>query len=120
MGTLRKVVFGWLSFRPSHAKNQNSLLRPLNNFGNTIFGINITGQGINGVVEATHVVGLRHLVTKLSRRLSLHPNTLRPHLRRLEEAGVPATVSRYDGMIHGFFRMPGVIDRANDALEEAA
>ena len=42
-----------------------------NNFGNTIFGINITGQGINGVVEGTHVVGLRHLVTKLSRRLSL-------------------------------------------------
>ncbi len=41
-----------------------------NNFGNTIFGINITGQGINGVVEGTHVVGLRHLVSKLS-RLSL-------------------------------------------------
>jgi hypothetical protein len=42
-----------------------------NNFGNTIFGINITSQGINGVVEGTHVVGLRHLVAKLSRRLSL-------------------------------------------------
>jgi hypothetical protein len=42
-----------------------------NNFGNTIFGINITSQGISGVVEGTHVVGLRHLVTKLSRRLSL-------------------------------------------------
>ena len=42
-----------------------------NNFDNTIFGINITGQGINGVVEGTHVVGLRHLITKLSRRLSL-------------------------------------------------
>lgn len=42
-----------------------------NIFGNTIFGINITGQGINGVVEGTHVVGLRHLITKLSRRLSL-------------------------------------------------
>ena len=27
-------------------------------------------------------------VTELSRRLSLHPNTLRPHLRRLEEAGM--------------------------------
>ena len=41
-----------------------------NNFGNTIFGINITSQGINGVVEGTHVVGLRHLVAILSRRLS--------------------------------------------------
>src|SRR5438552_4464668 len=26
-------------------------------------------------------------VREMSRRLSLHPNTLRPHLRRLEEAG---------------------------------
>ena len=42
-----------------------------NNFGNTIFGINITGQGINGVVEGTHVVGLRHLVSRIVRRLSL-------------------------------------------------
>jgi hypothetical protein len=48
-----------------------------NNFGNTIFGINITSQGINGVVEGTHVVGLRHLVTKLSRRLSLRGAALR-------------------------------------------
>ena len=48
-----------------------------NNFGNTIFGINITGQGINGVVEGTHVVGLRHLVSKLSRRLSLRVAALR-------------------------------------------
>jgi acetyl esterase len=42
------------------------------------------------------------------------------YARRLEEAGVPVTLSRYDGMFHGFFRMPGVIDRANDALAEAA
>jgi acetyl esterase len=42
------------------------------------------------------------------------------YARRLEEAGVPVTLSRYDGMIHGFFRMPGAIDKANDALAEAA
>ncbi|MBI3647387.1 MAG: helix-turn-helix domain-containing protein [Actinobacteria bacterium] len=30
-------------------------------------------------------------VRELSARLSLHPNTLRPHLRRLEEAGLVAT-----------------------------
>ena len=29
-------------------------------------------------------------VQEMSRRLSLHPNTLRPHLRRLEEAGLVA------------------------------
>jgi acetyl esterase/lipase len=44
----------------------------------------------------------------------------RAYAHRLEEAGVAVTLSRYEGMIHGFFRMPGVIDRANDALAEAA
>ncbi|HST26221.1 MAG TPA: alpha/beta hydrolase [Gaiellaceae bacterium] len=42
------------------------------------------------------------------------------YAKRLEEAGVPVTVSCYEGMFHGFFRMPGEIDRANDALAEAA
>jgi acetyl esterase len=42
------------------------------------------------------------------------------YARRLAESGVPTTLSRYDGMIHGFFRLPGVIDRANDALSETA
>src|SRR5579872_1708037 len=34
VGTVKMVGFGWLSFRPSYAKNQNILLRPLN-FGST-------------------------------------------------------------------------------------
>jgi acetyl esterase len=42
------------------------------------------------------------------------------YAKRLQEAGVPVTLSRYDGMIHGFFRMPAVMDRANDALAEAS
>jgi acetyl esterase/lipase len=42
------------------------------------------------------------------------------YARRLGEAGVPVTLTRYDGMIHGFFRMPAVIDQANEALAEAA
>src|SRR6478735_6725662 len=37
------------------------------------------------------------------------------YARRLEQAGVPVTPRRYNGMIHGFFRMPAVIDKANDA-----
>lgn len=41
------------------------------------------------------------------------------YARRLEEAGVPVTVSRYAGMIHGFFRTPAEIDRSRDALAEA-
>jgi acetyl esterase/lipase len=39
---------------------------------------------------------------------------------RLDKAGVPVTLSRYDGQIHGFFRMPAVIARAEDALDETA
>jgi acetyl esterase len=42
------------------------------------------------------------------------------YARRLEEAGVPVTLCRYEGMIHGFYRMPAVIERANDALAESA
>jgi hypothetical protein len=30
------------------------------------------------------------------------------------------TLSRYGGMIHGFFRMPAVIDKADEALAESA
>lgn len=37
----------------------------------------------------------------------------------LEEAGVAARVSRYDGMIHGFFGMGQMIPRAQDAVREA-
>lgn len=40
--------------------------------------------------------------------------------RRLEEAGVPVTVSRYDGQIHGFASMPTLIDRARDVQAEIA
>jgi acetyl esterase/lipase len=42
------------------------------------------------------------------------------YARRLEEAGVPVTLSRYDGMIHGFYRMPAVMDKASEALAESA
>ncbi len=40
------------------------------------------------------------------------------YARRLQEAGVPVTLTRYDGMIHGFFRRGALFDRANDAVAE--
>ncbi len=40
--------------------------------------------------------------------------------RRLQAAGVPATNSRYDGMIHGFFSMSLVIDKGRQAVLEAS
>jgi acetyl esterase len=39
---------------------------------------------------------------------------------RLLAAGVPATVTRYDGVIHGFFGMGNVIDKAKLAVAQAA
>jgi acetyl esterase len=39
---------------------------------------------------------------------------------RLQQAGVPVTLHRYDGMIHGFFQMAGVLEPGKAAIEESA
>jgi acetyl esterase len=39
---------------------------------------------------------------------------------RLREAGVPVAVSRYDGMIHGFFTSGALFDAAGKAVAEAS
>jgi acetyl esterase len=40
--------------------------------------------------------------------------------QRLKEAGVPATAKRYEGMIHPFFSLSGIIEGGQTALAEAA
>ena len=40
--------------------------------------------------------------------------------KRMQEAGVKVTLSRYPGMIHAFIRMTARLDKANDALDEIA
>jgi acetyl esterase len=42
------------------------------------------------------------------------------YAKRLGAAGVPVTLSRYDGMIHGFFSMGMMLDRGREAMAEAA
>jgi acetyl esterase len=42
------------------------------------------------------------------------------YAEKLQAAGVPATVSRYDGMVHGFFAMSGILDGGRKAMTEAA
>jgi acetyl esterase len=44
----------------------------------------------------------------------------RAYARRLAEAGVPVEAIEYEGMIHGFLRMPAIIDRADEALTQIA
>ncbi len=38
---------------------------------------------------------------------------------RLREAGVPVTLHRYDGMIHGFFAMGPLLDQGKQSVAEA-
>ena len=40
--------------------------------------------------------------------------------KRLQEAGVETTYTLYDGVIHGFFGMSAVVDKAKLAVEEAS
>ena len=40
------------------------------------------------------------------------------YARRLEQAGVPVTVTRYPGMIHGFVSMRGVLTGGRQAVQE--
>jgi acetyl esterase len=39
---------------------------------------------------------------------------------KLKAAGVPVKLSRYDGVIHGFFRMTSPLDKARQALDEVS
>lgn len=40
--------------------------------------------------------------------------------RALQQAGVPVEIRRYDGMIHGFFGMTQMMDKARTAVSDAA
>ncbi|MGH9613534.1 MAG: alpha/beta hydrolase [Bryobacteraceae bacterium] len=42
------------------------------------------------------------------------------YARRLREAGVPVEWKRYDGAIHGFFQMGGILDLGKQAIDKVA
>ena len=42
------------------------------------------------------------------------------YARRLREAGNAVTCTRYNGLIHGFMSMDGLLDKAGAAIAEAA
>jgi acetyl esterase len=42
------------------------------------------------------------------------------YAERLKQAGVPVTATRYSGMIHPFFSMPGTVRQARKAIEQVA
>jgi acetyl esterase len=41
------------------------------------------------------------------------------YAQRLQREGVAATCTRYDGVIHGFFGMSAVLDKARQAVQQA-
>jgi acetyl esterase len=42
------------------------------------------------------------------------------YARRLRDAGVPVTLTRYEGLVHGFMRMPAVLDAAGRGIDQVA
>ena len=42
------------------------------------------------------------------------------YARRLQQAGIPVRLTRYDGMIQGFFTLGSMIDQGKRAIQEAA
>ena len=42
------------------------------------------------------------------------------YAKRLSEAGVATTATRYDGVIHGFFSMRDSVDKAQQAVDESS
>ncbi len=42
------------------------------------------------------------------------------YAKKLKEAGVPVTCTRYEGMIHAFFSLDGMLDQGKKAIDEAA
>jgi acetyl esterase len=42
------------------------------------------------------------------------------YAERLRQAGVPVTLKRYAGMIHGFFQLAGVLDQGRQVLDDAS
>jgi acetyl esterase len=42
------------------------------------------------------------------------------YAKRLADAGVPVELTRYDGMIHAFLALPGVLDDGKQAMEQVA
>lgn len=71
------------------------------------------------VVRATDVAGVAP-ATVLTAEYDPLRDEGEEYALRLESAGVPVCLRRYDGLIHGFIRMPALIERARSALDECA
>jgi acetyl esterase len=84
--------------------------------------LNSESEADNPLVSPLRISDLRNLPAALI--ITAEYDVLRDegerYGERLVQAGVPTSVSRYEGMNHGFFSMYGIVDKAKRALEESA
>jgi len=98
MLTLRDMHWFWSNYLPKEEDGRNPLASPL---------------------RAESLVGLPPALIITAEYDPLRDEG-EAYGERLKAAGVPVTISRYDGMIHGFLWMGGVVDRTRRLIDEIA
>jgi acetyl esterase len=81
-----------------------------------------TADGSNLLASPLRAPNLRGLPAALVLTAEFDPlrDEGEAYAARLREAGVPVTLKRYNGMIHGFFSLGAVFDQGKQAMAEAA
>lgn len=94
----RAVAWYWDLYLASAADGRNPLASPLRE------------QDLTGLPPATVITAEFDPLRDEGER----------YAGRLSQAGVPVEATRYDGMVHGFFTMTGLLDAAGAAVGQAA
>jgi acetyl esterase len=95
--TRQGMIWFWNHYLPSPADGANPLVSPL---------------------RANNLAGLPPALVATAQYDPLRDEGER-YAEKLSQAGVPTQMKRWDGMNHGFFTWPGVVDKAGAAVDDA-